>query len=125
MNKNLVRRALWFVPLCFTAGVINGLLGAGGGVIMLYVIGAYLKGKGEESGKDAFATVIAVILPVSAVSAVTYALRGAIDMDVMQVMFVPAIAGGILGAYLTDRLPTKVIRGIFAVLVIVSGIRLI
>ena len=125
-NKDLLKCALWFVPSVFAAGVINGLLGAGGGVILLYVFSALFRRRGgDDKAKDSFATVISVILPVSLMSALSYAARGNIDMDRMQVLVIPAIAGGITGAYLTDKLPTKVIRGIFAVLVIVSGVRMV
>jgi len=120
------RKARWFIPTTLAAGVINGLLGAGGGVIMLYLVRAILEDEGSEgSGKDAFATVVAIILPVSIVSAITYAAKGRFDFDELQVLTLPALAGGIIGAYLTDKLPTDVIRAVFALLVVVSGIRMI
>ena len=126
-KRGIIKTVLWFVPATLAAGVINGLLGAGGGVVMLYVIRAILghSEDAESASRDAFATVVAVILPVSVVSAVTYGARGNLDMDVMQVFAVPALVGGIVGAYLTDRLPTRLIKGVFAVLVIVSGVRMI
>ena len=124
--NDILKTAWWFVPVCLAAGVINGLLGAGGGVIMLYALSYLLRKKGgAESGRDAFASVVAVILPVSMISALSYAARGNIDMTKMQVLIIPALVGGIIGAYLTDKLPTKLIRGIFAVLVIVSGVRMV
>lgn len=126
-KKEMLRTAAWFVPATLAAGVINGLLGAGGGVIMLYLVRAILfrKGKDEGAQKDAFATVVAVILPVSAVSAVSYAAAGNLDMNELRVLLLPALAGGLFGAYLTDRLPSRIIRWIFAVLVIVSGVRMV
>ena len=114
------------MPSVLAAGAINGLLGAGGGVVLLYVFAALLRRRGDkDSGKDAFAGVIAVILPVSLMSALSYARRGNIDMDKMQVLVIPAIVGGIVGAYLTDKLPVKIIRGVFAALVIISGVRMV
>ena len=124
--NDILKTAWWFVPVCLTAGVINGLLGAGGGVIMLYALSYLLRKRGgNDAGKDAFASVVAVILPVSLISALSYATRGNLDMTKMQVLIIPAIVGGVVGAYLTDKLPTKVIRGIFAVLVIISGVRMV
>lgn len=94
---------------------------------MLYVIKAVLSlGEGEgDVGKDTFASVVAVMLPVSLISAISYGAAGNVSMKEMQILTLPAIVGGIIGAYLTDKLPTRVIRGIFAVLVIVSGVRMI
>ena len=109
------------------AGITNGLLGAGGGVLMMYVVKAVLIGKDDTKNvqKDAFASVVAIMLPVSVVSAISYAARGNLPMDLMVVLTVPALVGGVIGAYLTDKLPTRVIRGVFALLVIVSGVRMI
>lgn len=125
-KKNYVK-LWWFVPATLTAGVVNGLLGAGGGVIMLYVVRAILRGRGDAQAiqKDTFASVVAIILPVSIVSAISYASNGNLNMDIMRILTVPALVGGIIGAYLTDRLPSRVIRGIFALLVIISGVRMI
>lgn len=127
-NKKVYFKVVWwFVPAAVLAGIVNGLLGAGGGVIMLYVIKAVLSlGEGEgDVGKDTFASVVAVMLPVSLISAISYGAAGNVSMKEMQILTLPAIVGGIIGAYLTDKLPTRVIRGIFAVLVIVSGVRMI
>ena len=117
----------WFVPSALAAGTVNGLLGAGGGVIMLYLVKAVLTGKeqGEGAQKDVFASVVAIMLPVSVISALSYRANGNLDMERMSTLILPALAGGMIGAYLTDKLPSRVIRGIFALLVIVSGIRMI
>lgn len=117
----------WFIPAALAAGVINGLLGAGGGVVMMYLVRAVLKqrGDGEDVQKDAFATVVAIMLAVSLVSAITYGANGNLSMEKMQNLTFPAIVGGVIGAYLTERLPARTLRGIFALLVIVSGIRMV
>lgn len=118
---------LWFIPAVLAAGAVNGLLGAGGGVIMLYVVKAALgkSGDSEATGKDIFATVVAIMLPVSVVSAMTYAVKGNFDFEELKILILPALAGGVIGAYLTDKLPTDVIRMIFAFLVVISGIRMV
>ncbi len=127
-NKNgYLAKLWWFVPATLAAGAVNGLLGAGGGVIMLYLVRAVLRmnGDGEAVQKDTFASVVAIMLPVSIVSAISYAAKGNISMEEMQILTLPALVGGVIGAYLTDKLPSRVIRGIFAVLVIISGIRMV
>lgn len=109
------------------AGTVNGLLGAGGGVIMLYLVRAMLgeREDGEAAQKDAFASVIAIILPVSAISSLSYAARGSFDLGELRILLIPALVGGVIGAYLTDRLSARLIRWIFALLVIISGIRMV
>lgn len=125
-KKSLIRYR-WFVFGTLAAGVINGLLGAGGGVIMLYLVRAILNKKKdmESAEKDSLASVIAIILPVSVISSLSYAARGSFDLNEMKILLIPALFGGVIGAYLTDRLSAKLIRWIFALLLIVSGIRMV
>lgn len=120
-----------FAEVSLAAGVVNGLLGAGGGIIILYLIRAQNRKRqadgitGDGGERDSFATVVAVMLPVSLVSALSYASRGNIDLAQMAPLAIPAMAGGTLGAYLTDRLPVAAVRAAFALLVIFSGIRML
>lgn len=125
-NKQLLK-LWWFVPSALIAGAVNGLLGAGGGIIMLYLIKYCLEREygGESAQKDAFASVVAVMLPVSVISSLSYGAKGNIDMDRMGNLILPALIGGMIGAYLTHKLPSRIIRGIFAFLVVVSGVRMI
>ena len=125
-NKQLLK-LWWFVPSALIAGAVNGLLGAGGGIIMLYLIKYCLEREygGEAAQKDAFASVVAVMLPVSVISSLSYGAKGNIDMDRMGNLILPALIGGMIGAYLTHKLPSRIIRGIFALLVVVSGVRMI
>lgn len=120
-----------FAAVSLAAGIVNGLLGAGGGIIILYLIRAQNRKRqadgiaGDGGERDSFATVVAVMLPVSLVSALSYASRGNIDLAQMAPLAIPAMAGGTLGAYLTDRLPVAAVRAAFALLVIFSGIRML
>lgn len=122
-GTSAVKKAI-FASAAFVAGAVNGLLGAGGGVVMLYLIRYYLGG-GETAERDSYADVVLVMLPVSLVSSISYAARGNIDFSKMAVLAIPALVGGGIGAYLVRRLPTFVIRAIFAVLVIFSGARML
>lgn len=116
-----------FAAVSLAAGMVNGLLGAGGGVIILYLIRAQMRKESAQGGgeRDCFATVVAVMLPVSLASALSYASRGNIDFTQVTPLVIPAIVGGTLGAYLTDKLPTTAVRAVFALLVIFSGIRML
>ena len=62
------------------------------------------------------------MLPVTAVSAISYAARDVIRVDGALSYVFPAIAGGLLGALLLDRLPFTAIRRLFTLIIIFSGI---
>lgn len=103
------------------AGVANGLLGAGGGIIIVWIL---QKAIGDLTGdsRDVFANALAVMLPISAVSAISYAAAGSMPRDNMTRFILPAILGGLVGAYLLDRLSIESVKTLFCVLVVLSGI---
>lgn len=117
--------------LCFllmtgaAAGFCNGFLGAGGGIILLFALKKLNPQKGASAERDNFASVVAAVLPLCVVSAITYSGSGNFPADMFAALVLPAAAGGVLGAFLTDRLNTSVLKGIFAVILIVAGISMI
>lgn len=107
------------------AGFLNGLLGAGGGILVVFVLSAVLPASANASPtdrRDVYANALASMLPVTAVSAISYAARDVIRVDGALSYVFPAIAGGLLGALLLDRLPFTAIRRLFTLIIIFSGI---
>lgn len=105
-------------------GLANGLLGAGGGIIMTLVLERIMSEE-EMPRRDIFANVIAATLPISVFSTVVYAFRGELDTDRFGVFVVPAIVGGLVGAFLLSKISARWLKRIFGILVIWSGIYMI
>lgn len=105
------------------SGFINGLLGAGGGIIIVFVLSKLFNYHAEP--RDIFANALCVMLPVSFVSCIIYATRGKVSFDAFPPLIIPAIAGGVIGALLLCKIKTGALKKLFAVLVIISGIILI
>jgi len=101
-------------------GFINGFFGGGGGMICAPLLEKALK----KQTKVAHASAIAVILPISIVSAVAYIVGGSFDLGITLKAGVGVIAGGILGALLLKKLNSAVVNLIFAVLMIAAGVKL-
>lgn len=104
----------------FGAGVINGLLGAGGGMVVVPLLSAL-----GVRGKKSHATALMVIVPLSLVSAILYLVQGRVTvMDAL-----PWLPGSLLGAYLGSRLMPKISTGwlklVFGGLMLWGGIRLL
>lgn len=120
-----VRDVVLLLLLGFAAGFLNGLLGAGGGVLLVFALRFLARRAGQESdfgtSRDTYANALAVMLPISVLSAFRYAGAGALDPAVFAPLLLPAVAGGILGGVLLDRLKLPVLRLLFAILVIWSG----
>ncbi|MBQ9086761.1 MAG: TSUP family transporter [Clostridia bacterium] len=104
------------------AGVANGLLGAGGGILVVFGLSGLMK---QYEPRDLYASALCVMLPVSVISCIRYAAEGNLSVDGFGIYALPAIAGGILGGILLGRLGGSVLKKLFGSLVIYSGILLI
>lgn len=100
-------------------GLANGFFGAGGGLFLVPLFTAWLKL--EE--RKAFATSVAVILPLSLVSAVTYFLNGGINFSSAWPFLLGGAAGGIISGLVFKKVSVNVLRRIFALLILYGGIK--
>ena len=104
----------------FAAGLSNGLLGSGGGMIAVPT----LRAAGLDT-RRAHSSSIAVVLPISAVSAGLYLYGGhAAIADAL-----PYIPGGIIGALIggriMKRIEPKLLRRIFGGFAVWAGVRML
>ena len=106
------------------AGFSNGLLGAGGGVIAVFVL-SYACADILEDRRDVFSNAIAVMLPISVVSSVLYAISGKATAQGFSLFIIPAVLGGIFGGFLLRKTNPYLLKKIFAVIVIISGAMMI
>jgi len=106
------------------AGIANGLLGAGGGIIAVFALAHFLR-SGEYERRDLYANALCVMLPISAVSCLRYAAAGHLVTEGFGVYALPAVAGGVVGGILLGRLRASALKRLFGLLVIYSGILLI
>lgn len=113
---------MMFYGLC--AGFVNGLIGTGGGILVVFGMRDII-GRDGDVGRDVFANALAVMLPLSLVSAIFYAAEGRFPVDDFQKYIIPAAAGGLLGGLLLDRLKSRILDKIFSLIVVFSGIYMI
>ena len=103
----------------FAIGTINSLFGAGGGMLTV----PYLKKSGLPV-KEAHATSISIILPLSIISAFIYLYKGACTLSDAAIYLPGSFAGALLGAFMLKKTPDSVIKKIFAVFIIYAAIKL-
>lgn len=121
-NKKLDRYLILPV-ISFFAGGVNGFLGTGAGIVLVYLLTYLNRGKSET--KNNFAMTIALVIPMSAISLYFYIRGENVDYELIRISVIPAMLGGILGAYLMDKINRRLLSLIFAVLVIYSGFRMV
>lgn len=101
-------------------GAVNGMLGAGGGMIAVPA----LKKLGFSQA-EAQANAIAVILPISILSAALYLMNGSVTLRDAWLYIPGGIIGALIGTFLLSKIPQKWLRKIFAAFMIWAGIRLL
>ncbi len=100
----------------FLAGVLNGVLGTGGGVPLWFAANK------KEDKKAAFATSSTGVLLLSAVTLFSYRQNAPVLTGPSALFLWFALAGGALGAYLLTKIPLGAVRLLFAFLLIGSGV---
>jgi uncharacterized membrane protein YfcA len=101
-------------------GIANSLFGGGGGMIAVPLLQ-----KMGEAEKEAHATAILIILPICAFSFFLYLTQGLYDFSVLIPTSLGVTTGGILGAKLLGKLPTKTVGILFCLLQAVAGVFLL
>lgn len=103
------------------AGLANGLFGAGGGMLLLPL----LTHTTDIRPREAFASCVCIILPLSLVSAAVYWMRGgSFLLDSLPYLAGGAV-GGVIAGVLLKRLPTKWLHRALGIVIIWGGIRLL
>ncbi len=112
-------KKLWFAIAGGAAGLINGFFGGGGGMILVPL----LAGKCRLDQRKAFATSVAVIAPLCALSAVIYWFRGDLDLAAALPYLAGGLVGGLIGGKLFKKLSMKWLRKVFALLILYGAVR--
>lgn len=107
--------------LCGTViGFINSFFGAGGGIVAVPILK-----KGGLSQKEAQATAVSLILPLTVITAFIYYFQGNIVIKTALPFLPSGFLGAIFGAYLLNKTSNKVLKNIFALFMIWAGLRMI
>jgi uncharacterized membrane protein YfcA len=113
-----------FVAIGVAGGVLSGLLGVGGGIVMVPLLVLWA----AYGQRDAHATSLGAIIPISCASVITYGAAGQVRPGAAVALAVGSIAGARIGAGALSRLeerPLKIVFGLFlgavAVLMLVRG----
>jgi uncharacterized membrane protein YfcA len=101
-------------------GLINGLLGAGGGMIAVPV----LKKCGLDT-KKAHANAVAVILPITVFSASVYMIKDYVNIKDAFIFMPFGIVGSVLATWLLKKISPNLLRIVFGGFMIWAGVRML
>jgi len=103
------------------AGAANGLFGAGGGMLLVPL----LTGWAGLREKAAFATGLAVILPICLTSLGVYAQNGALAIQDALPYLAGGFLGGLLGGTLFRRISGGLLRRALGLMLLYGGVRML
>ena len=101
------------------AGLTNGFFGGGGGSVLVPLLTRYC---GLEQ-RRAFATSVAVILPLCVLSAAIYLFRGGLDLTAALPYLIGGAAGGWLGGKWFRGMNMPWLKRLFGLLLLYGGVR--
>lgn len=103
------------------AGIICGLFASGGGLILVPAF-IYLL---EIKDKIARGTAVLCILPMVITSSIFYYKENYINWNIGIACAIGGIAGGIIGAKLLKKIPTKYVRILFTLFLLYVSIKML
>jgi uncharacterized membrane protein YfcA len=116
-------RRRWLVLLAAgtAGGLFSGLFGVGGGIVLVPLLVLWL---GYEE-REATGTSLGAIAIVAASAAALQGLYGNVQLSKGLLVGVPAVGGVLLGTWLQQRVPVRLISFIFALLLAGVAIHLL
>jgi len=103
----------------FFTGIVNGLFGAGGGMLGVVAL-ERLQGLKED---EAHATALIVMLPLTLVSITVYLIKGGVEWNIVPWAALGLLPGSFLGAKLLGNLRGVWINRLFCLVMLIAGLR--
>lgn len=121
MKKYSVKQVLLLICVGVFGGLVNGLFGAGAGLLLVPLI--KLVTKLDE--KKIHATTLASVMLMCIASSVVFFVHKQINFKLTVWVLIGSLGGAILGTFLLQKFKNKIINLIFSCLLVVAGVLMI
>lgn len=102
-------------------GFVNGFFGGGGGLLCVPTLEKVYK----LETKNAHATTVAIMLPLSIVSSIIYLFHNNINIWSTLTVALGSVVGGLFGAFALKKTNSNFIRWLFIVILFSAGVRMV
>lgn len=119
MKKN--KKNIILIICGIAIGFFNGLFGGGGGMVCVPTLKKFVK----LPQKKAHATTTFIMLPISIASMIIYITSNNFVFFDYVWIILGSVLGGLIGAKILNIANNKIVAIIFAILMLVGGIRLL
>lgn len=120
--KNLnFKKASILVCVGLGGGLVNGLFGAGAGLVLVPLIG--LSSKIDE--KKVHATTLACVMLMCIVSSIIFVVKKQVDYNLTMWCLIGSLIGAVVGTVLLQKFKNWIINLIFSCILILAGVLMI
>lgn len=126
--SDLLPLAIALLGAGIVAGVIAGMFGVGGGAVLVpvfYQLFSYLGVEEAVRMHLCVGTSLGIIVPTSLRSFKGHLDKGAVDMHMLKSIALPILAGVVLGSVLAAFVPSGGLKGVFAVVALLIGLKML
>jgi uncharacterized protein len=117
-----VQLVLLLIVIGFSAGILSGLVGVGGGIIIVPALVIFLGFTQQEAQGTSLGL---LLLPVGILAVMNYYNKGQIDIKIVGIMSIAFVFGGWFGSKWALQLSQESLRKIFAVVLIYTAFRML
>lgn len=110
------------LALGLVAGFLSGLIGIGGGIIIVPVL-VYMLHMDQKMAQGT--TLFMFMLPIGILGVYNYYQAGQVDFKSALIISITFILGSYLGSKTALTIDTKIVKQIFAVAIILVGIKML
>lgn len=103
------------------AGLVNGLFGAGGGMVLVPMLIHY----GKLEDKKAFSSAVCIILPLCLISIAVYWMKQLLPFQEALPYLLGGLIGGTLGGILFKKVSVQFLHKLFGIIIFWGGLRLL
>lgn len=113
-----ISKGIWSILAGGAAGVVNGLFGAGGGMVLVPM----LSGKGGFTQRETFSSSVVIMLPLCVIS-LLITTEGKLPWEAAWPFLLGGIPGGIAAAHWGRKIPLLWLHRLLGGLIVYGGIR--
>lgn len=111
---------LLVIGLC--AGMLSGFVGVGGGIIIVPALVFFL---GYTQHMAQGTSLAMMIPPIGILAVMNYYKSGNINIQAALILCITFVVGGYLGSKLSISLDQKLVKKIFAVIMMIAAVRML
>ena len=106
----------------FTAGVLSGLVGIGGGIVVVPALVFFLGFSQQEAQGTSLGL---LLLPIGILAVINYYNKGFIDVRVVAIMCLAFVIGGWVGSKIALQLSETLVKRIFAIVLFYTAFKML